>query len=142
MNSIKNYLTSFFIAVVLIQLCLVIYGGLKDEYNIVPEPGKNLFDTINDMNIVAGPIRIGEGIKQLLSINILNPLDLVGGLMNAGLGTLQTLAGVITLPVEIMDAFIPYYDIPAAIYFFIGNIVLVSIGILILQLYIKPFQPM
>ena len=144
MNSIKNYVMSFVIALSLIQLCLVIYGGLQTDYGVTRDSGQetNLFEKIVQLNIVAGPLQIGEGVMKLLNANIFNPLDLIGGLATAGIGTLRALGGIVTLPAEIIGVIGGFYYIPEAVAALVGVSIIVTIGILLLQLYIKPFQPL
>jgi hypothetical protein len=143
MNSIKNYLMSFVVGLILIQLCLIIYGGFTDSYGLARDAGQevNMFEKIVQMNIVAGPIRLANSVVNLFTVSF-NPIDLVGSLLSAGIGCLQTIGGIITLPAEIIGIIGDFYYIPGVVAVFVGTSVLITMAILLIQLYIKPFQPM
>ena len=144
MNNFRTYMISFALIIVLMTLCKGIYNGLETNYDIVRDEGQslNLFERILNMNLISGVNDFIKGVLGLFDANWLNPLDVLGSLAAAGIGIFKTIGGLVTLPVEIIGIVGNFYFIPDGIATFVGIIVAVTITIMILQAYIKPFHPL
>jgi hypothetical protein len=143
MNNLRNYAASFIIMAVLVSLCLTIYSGFETKYAITRDTGQetNIMEKLSHLNLIQGINRLIQGVQGLKNANLLNPLDLLGALASAGIGILQVIGGTATLPFDIFGVLSEYYFIPPIIETFVGSIVVLVIGFMLLQAYIKPFHP-
>lgn len=143
MNNLRNYAASFIIMATLVSLCLTIYTGFEQKYAITRDVGQNVnvMEKLSRLNLVQGINNLMEGIQGLKNANLLNPLDLLGALASAGIGILQVIGGTATLPFDIFGVLTDFYLIPPIIETFVGSMVVLVIGFMLLQAYIKPFHP-
>ena len=120
----SHFTAGFVLFAVLVGLLVGFYNGLVDDYGIVPGDVKdfnhtrnvggnngvksgNIAEQFNSMSLVQGISKISEGFSKLYVLKDIT--DFVGGLLMAGLGTLQTVMGVIILPYELFDIIITFY---------------------------------
>lgn len=128
--------SSFVIMFIMIVLVLNSWQGFKDGYDITEEnlqDGKNIFQKLNDLNMLEGISKLTMGLQKLGKLS--NPADLVGALALSAAGTLQSLGGILTFPFEIFGAISGYYDnvIPAAITQLIGFLAIITFGFIMLS---------
>lgn len=144
MNNFRNYIGAFIIITVLVSLSITIYNGITTNYEITPdEPSTlNIMQRLSNLNLIQGINTLSVSIQKLKNANILNPADLLGAFAGAGIGVLQIIGGTVTLPLDIFAVITDFYYIPSEVQILIGSLVVLTAGILLLQAYIKPFQPL
>lgn len=132
--TIRNTIIATVLFIVVLTLFLSIYSDFKIGYGFEEtdlKDGKNIATTIYDLNLMQGITKVTTALKSL-STPTGNPLDLLGSLASAGLGTLQTIGGAITAPVEVIGVIGGWYELPSIVPTALGIIVTIAIGFVIL----------
>lgn len=144
MKKLRHPVAALILFSVLITLCINIYTGLEENYEI--EKGDihtvenittgNIADQFKAMNLIQGINGISNAIMKISAPG--NLLDLLGGLAAAGLGTLKTVIGIITIPYEIVHVIITFYagEVPGIIGGLIAMIVVYA-GFIMLSAYLR-----
>jgi hypothetical protein len=149
MNKFRHGVGALVLFAVLVGLIVVIYdNGVVGGYGISKGDVKsisingsvtsgNIVDQFKQMNLLVGINRIGDGLLKITAPSS-SILDIVGGLMSAGIGALQTVLGLIIIPYDIMNIILTYYgsEVPGVI----GGIVamvLVYAAFIIISLYVR-----
>ena len=136
MNNLKYVVGSFIIFAILVSLLINIYGGIETSYDIERNDtynGKDIMQSFDDLNIITSINSTVTGVYKLTSPD--NPLDLLGGLILAGIGFVKIAASIITLPVEIVSIILTFYYVPPVVLTGLIVLFIVSMAILLLRHY-------
>lgn len=136
MTKLRNAVSAFAIAYVLIILIVNGFAGIKEGYDLTEEntqDGKNIFQKLAELNLIAGINDLTIGIQSLGKLS--NPLDLLGALAISGSGTLQVIGGIVTFPIEIFSIIFGFYDnvIPPIVSQLIGSLVVIGVAFVLLS---------
>ena len=134
----QNVLSGLIIIGVLAALFVNIYNDLQDNYGLVEtdlKDGKNIVEALNDINLMTAADEIIEAIKNIASPK--NALDILGGLLNAGIGVIKLALGVLTLPADVINVIGKYYSIPTPILTGFNTVLYVSVLFIIVRYYTR-----
>jgi len=143
MTNLSNVATSFIIFAVLASLYVTVYDGIEDSYNITKsdimtfnETTGNIADQFKALYLIEGISKTQVGISELQAPS--NILDILGGLVTAGIGALKTIAGIIVFPYQITNIVLTYYvgEIPGIL----GGLVMmvvVYVGMIMLAVFLR-----
>ena len=147
MANISNLATSFIIFAVLASLYVTIYDGIEDSYNITKSDTMtfdvggtnqtgNIADQFKALYLIEGVSEAQVGVSQLKAPS--NIIDILGGLVTAGIGALKTIAGIIVFPYQITNIVLTYYvgEIPGIL----GGLVMMAIvyvGMIMLAVFLR-----
>jgi len=135
MMKVSNILMSYVIFGILINLFVGSWAVISDSYNIQENnliDGKNIGKSIDDLNIVNGMSNLANGLYKLSPVS--SQFDLIGGLLLTGLGALQSMASMVTTPIEIMGVITNFYYIPPIIATLFGLVFLIAIAFTYLRI--------
>lgn len=117
---LSHLTVGFIFFAILVGLLLFFYEGMEEQYGITQGDVKTLGlqynnetstgsigDAFANMNLLEGINRLQDGFLRLRSVD--NPADLLGGLLLAGLGILQTIIGLLIAPYDIANIVLTYY---------------------------------
>jgi hypothetical protein len=152
---LSHYTAGFVLFAVLVGLLVQFYdNGLVENYDITKGDTRsgvtitdfentdntttlqegNIVDQFKQMNLIEGINKFSEGFLALTKVT--NVIEFVGALVMAGLGALQTIVGVFTLPFSIVSVITAYYggSAPMGIIGGLASMVLVYGGFLIISI--------
>jgi len=148
MKNIRNLVVSFVIFGLLAGLCVIIYNGFEDNYELV-ESGtqtlnisnstsdENIMEHFERLNLIEGMNDIGSSIEAIGTPGV-NIRDILGALAGVGIGVLKTIVGIVVLPISICSIILQFYaNIPPIISGAISTIVFVIIGFILLSAYLR-----
>lgn len=144
MKLLRHPVASLIIFAVLIGLCIQIYSGFEEGYNLnrthlkeVGGENVSIMEQLQDLNLVSGIAQIKIGILQLDPPTAGVDSDIVGGLAAVGIGAVKSIIGLVTTPFEIAGIIVEYYtEIPSIITELVMMVV-VYVGFLLLSIYVK-----
>jgi hypothetical protein len=128
---LSNVMVSYTIFSLIISLFVGAYGAAAEAYSVTSDT--DVGTRLNDLNLISAMAEGARGMNQLA-----NPgsfLDIVGGLLSIGIGILKGLTALLTTPLEILDILMDSYNIPGVIYAFVGAIMLIYGGFIIIKAY-------
>ena len=142
MNMVRHGVAALVLFVVLIGLFITFTTPFYDEYGLnntdereYNEKTGNIMYHFDNMIIIDGIRGISEDIISLQ--NPSNLLDIAGSLIGVGLGVLKTIAGLITLPYEILRITLTFYtDIPP-VFLDIFFMIVVYVAFILLSAYLR-----
>jgi len=115
MANITNLAASFIIFAVLATLCVTIYEGVEDSYNItrsdiltINETEGNIGDQFKALYLIEGITEIQKGVFKLTPPGGATS-DILGGLASTGIGAFKTITGIIVVPYQITNVILTYY---------------------------------
>lgn len=115
MNSLRYPVVATFVFTLVVSLLVTIYGGLEEEYGVIPQAvndqGYDVMDALNQTNMIAGSNDILAAISDFTAPNA-NAFDILGALATGAIGALQIVGGIITFPAEIIGIVTGFYYIP------------------------------
>jgi len=142
MNNIRYALLGFLLVSVLTGLVGSTYVGLQESYSFETQSGmikdgKTIDQKIRDLSLVNDIDKLYNNIYKLVAPS--NPLDALGALVQAGIGSLQIMFTIINYPVELIDIFVSYYAgwIPAAVIAVIKTIYNLLLAFIVLSAILK-----
>ena len=148
MKNMRNPVVAFIIFGLLAGLCVIMYNGFEDAYDLVEtgtqtinvsgnETDGNIMEQFERLNLIEGMNEIGSSI-QAIGTPGANLVDILGALAGVAIGILKTITGIVTLPFSIGYIIITFYtSIPPIIIGAVGTIFFVIIGFILLSSYLK-----
>lgn len=124
-------MVSYCVFSLVISLFVGAYAAATEAYNITSNT--DVGTRLNDLNLISAMADGASGMHQLA-----NPgsfLDIIGGLLSIGIGILKGLTSLMTTPLEILDIIMDSYYIPGVVYAFVGAIMLIYGGFILVRAY-------
>ena len=136
-NNLRYYVIGFVIFAGMISLYATMYIDMENNYNITRDnsSGSNIMESIEDINIITNINQTAGAFYRLG--NPTNTFDLLGAMALAGYGVISIIGSTITLPIEILGVITQYYYIPPMISTIVGVIMILSIGFILVSIYMK-----
>jgi len=136
-NHLRYYVIGLVIFAGMISLYSGFYVNMENEYNITRDnvTGSNIMESIDNINIIGNINSTASAFYTLA--NPTNTFDLLGAMALAGYGVIKIVGGTITLPIEILGIITQFYYIPSIISTIIGVIAILSIGFILVSIYMK-----
>lgn len=143
MKLIRHGVASLVLFAVLIGLSLNIYDSFITEYDFTEGDLKtvgsntgNIMEQLRDINIVSGIAELQSAILKL------NPptgsqFDILGGLASVAIGSLKSIAGLVTTPFEVLAVIIIYYTELPTILIELCMWVIIYTGFILLSAYLR-----
>lgn len=154
MNKIRHPVAGLIVFTILISLCIIIYTGLEENYDITKGDTKtmnvttmdgevivsqgNIVDQFKSMNLIEGVAGIDSGITSLTPGSA-STFDILGGLAAVAVGAAKTIVGVFTAPYEIPRIIIGYYagEIPGILAGGIATLAVTYMIFILLSAYLR-----
>lgn len=134
----KNLAIAFALFYTLVVLINVSWDqGFKEGYDIVDTQlsnnSQNVFKQLKNSNFIQGINDLKAGIEKTTKLSGIT--DVLGGIALSGSGILQTIGGIVTFPLDIINALDGYYTnyIPSIVGQFLGFIVIIVVGFILLS---------
>ena len=130
---------------IVISILIGLFTGIYLEFQYAYEFSPSMVDA-NNVTIVDALINLNlvQGVNQTYTavfdiLNPTNPLDMVGSLLSAGVGSMKTIIGIIGLVPEIILVLTNYYTniIPPIVSQLLGLIFSVYVGFILLRYYTR-----
>lgn len=127
---------AFLLLGTMITLINNFWSGFDEGYNIEQDnlqDEQNVFQKLKGIQMLEGLSEIQEGLFKITALGGIS--DLLGGLALSGLGILQVIGGVVTLPFELLGIVTNFYGIliPTAITKLLGSFVVITVGFILLS---------
>lgn len=138
MNNMNNILGGFVVFVTLITLILNIYVGVYTSYNLSESydiENKNIFEALQELQILKEINDLSAQMQKVASPG--NTIDLLGGLLFAGIGIIKVIVSSLIFPVLIFSIITTYYSIPGVITSSIVILFSLSLGFILLKYYTR-----
>ena len=148
MKNLRNPVVAFILFGLLAGLCVLIFNGFEESYNLNEQGTQNvnisgnstdgnIMEQFERLNLIEGMNQIGDSILEIGTPGV-GIVDIVGALAGVGIGVLKTIVGVVTLPFSVGYIILVYYaSIPPIIVGAIGTIFFVIVGFILLSAYLK-----
>ena len=132
---------------IMVSLLVGIYAGFGDttgftstadetvEINGVDSEG-NIMEQFNRLGLITGMNEITSSVQKITNPSA-NFADIIGAFGGIGIGIVKVLGGIITLPFTMGSIILTYYSVPPILITGIGTLFIVSIGFIMLNLYLK-----
>ena len=136
-NNLRYYVIGMVIFAGMISLYSGFYNNMEISYNITRDnsTGNNIMESIDNVNIISNINNTAESFYRLG--NPTNTFDLLGAMALAGFGVIKIIGSTISLPIEILGIITNYYYIPSIVSTIIGVIFILSIGFILVSIYMK-----
>jgi len=137
MNKLRHVVGGLIIFVAMISLFMNIYDGTKTSYEFTEtdlnDEGKNIMTELSELDIIKGISTFVDSISSLL--NPTNPLDVLGSLVSAVIGALQTIWGLIAFIPQIAGIITDYYigEVPGLVVEYLVLLVEAYVAFLIIS---------
>ena len=132
---LSNIMSGYVMMAIILSLYVTIYVGFEDGYGFTRDgtdsEGKNIAERLNDLNLIEGMNSFVTGLYQITNPG--NVIDIIGGFLSTGIGTVQTIGGVITSPIEIFGIITEFYYLPPIIPIGLGTLFTIYVGFAILN---------
>lgn len=141
-EKIQHPVASLVIFAIVVSIAVGVYSyGLQDGYGVEPdgldpETNQSIVEEWNNLLIIQSMNDITSGIFKLKDPTG-NLLDVVGGLLSAGIGILKLVPGLLIFPVQILVILAKFYTFPPILIVGIALIISIYIGFLILAFYLQ-----
>lgn len=137
---LNNVVTGFAILATLLSMLIFVYQGMETTYGVVADDevdGQNIMQALNQLHLINGSVTFSNAVQQITSPD--NPLDLLGGLLAAGIGAAKSIMGIVILPADIVGIVLVYYVdwIPPQIKTLINLLFGVYLSFILLRYYTK-----
>jgi len=138
MTNMRHKVAGFLVLGLLFTLVLGAFNAVKDGYGFTEEypvndgvNNQNIFEQLDDVQLIQGINKLTASFSSIVAPS--NILDLLGAMASAGVGILQTLAGVVIFPPQLFAIIALYYHIPGIIGTFLGALLVLYVGFVILS---------
>lgn len=141
MRSLRHPIAAFVLLMTFASLFVAIYNGFETNYDIqrgnLNDEGNTIAEELRDLTLIDDIEGFISAIYRITAPK--NFLDVLGGLLSAGLGVLKIISGIITFPLKILAVLVGFYPsiMPAIIERTLDVLVSAYIGFLILSAILK-----
>lgn len=134
---LSNVLNSLVILGIFVGLFVGIYNNLETNYLITKgatdDEGDNVMDKLNDLALVQGMLDLVDGIHRLSNPG--NIIDILGGLLSAGLGIIKIMTGSLTVIPTVLGIITDFYTIPSELEVGLGAMFIITMSFILLNSY-------
>ena len=141
MKTLRHPVAAIVLLMVFMGLFVGIYKGFEQSYEIerdsLDSEGRTIGEALSDLTLINDIQSFVQDILNVVAPK--NPLDVIGGLLSAGIGILLIISGIVTFPLKILAVFVGFYPgiIPPIVERAIDVLVSVFVAFIILSAIIR-----
>jgi len=140
MSQPRHFAAAFVIFIVIASLFSIIWGGVKEGYNVQETEnieGSNVIERLSQLPFIQEITAFTNNIYQITAPT--NVFDLLGSLASAGVGVLKIIGAIVTFPGDIITIITGHYPnaLPGIVYTLIGLLTSIYFAFVLLSAYIK-----